>query len=127
LDITQYPTAGLDLYEKDGHIHLKTMTAGLLAAKIPNWQSSFWGAWMIKVDNTTVTSAANITSTLTLALASHTCLVTLLLAHPEIRPNLTHDNIPIVLSTPFTMAAHDQLNLRREFITIAKFLQAMPP
>ncbi len=127
LDITQHPTAGLDLYKKDGRVHLKKMTAGLPAAKIPNWQSRFQGAWLIKIGNTTVTSAAHVTSTLTLALASHTCLVTLLFAHPEIRPNLAHDGIPIVLSTPFTMAAQDQLNLRWEFTTVANFLWATPP
>jgi hypothetical protein len=106
----QHPTVGLDLYKKDRRVHLKKMTAELPAAKILDWQRCFWGAWPIKVGNTTVTSAADITSTLTLALASHTCLVTIQFAHPEIRPNLTHDGIPIVLSALFTMAAHDQLN-----------------
>ncbi len=33
LNNMQHLTAGLDLYEKDGCIHLKTMTAGLPAAK----------------------------------------------------------------------------------------------
>ena len=48
---------------------------------------------------------------------------TLLFAHPEIRPNLLHDGLPIVSSVPFTQHVHDQLNNRWEFTTVMDHLR----
>ncbi len=51
--------------------------------------------------------------------------VTLLFAHPEIQPNLSHDGIPIVSLAPFVQAHHDQLNNRWEFSTVAEHLRSL--
>ena len=48
-------------------------------------------------------------------------------AHPEIRPNLSHDGLPIVSSAPFTQHVHDQLNNRWEFTTVADHLRTSAP
>ena len=53
--------------------------------------------------------------------------VTLLFSHLEIRPNLSHDGLPIVSSAPFTQHVHDQLNNRWEFMTVAQHLQSSKP
>jgi hypothetical protein len=52
---------------------------------------------------------------------------TLLIAHPEIRPNFSHNSLPIVLSTPFSQSTHDQLNNRWEFSTAADHLCSTEP
>jgi hypothetical protein len=77
--------------------------------------------------DTTITSIADVTSAITSALASGTPTLTLLFAHLEARPNLTHNGIPIVLSAPFRMATHNQLSSRWEFTTIAEYLRNTPP
>jgi hypothetical protein len=51
----------------------------------------------------------------------------LLFAHPEIQPNLSHNGLPIVPSTLFTQATHNQLNNRWEFSTVADYLRAHAP
>jgi hypothetical protein len=51
----------------------------------------------------------------------------LLFAHPEIRPNLFHDGLPIILSAPFTQSTHGQLNNRWEFSTVANHLHTCGP
>jgi hypothetical protein len=60
--------------------------------------------WLIKVGNTTVSTIADVATAIEAAIASGLPSVTLLSGHPEIRPNLLHDGIPIVSSAPFTLA-----------------------
>jgi len=55
---------------------------------------------------------------------SGTTSTILLFAHPEIRPNLTHDCIPIISSAPFSQSTHDQLNNRWEFLTVDEHLKS---
>jgi hypothetical protein len=82
------------------------MTPGSLAAEIPDWCPRIWGVWLIKVGNTTVSTIADVATAIEAAIASGLPSVTLLFAHPEIRPNLSHDGIPIMSSVPFTLATH---------------------
>ncbi len=51
----------------------------------------------------------------------------LLLAHPEIRPHLTHDGLPIAMSAPFSQTTHNQLNNIWEFTTVAAHLRSSRP
>jgi hypothetical protein len=53
--------------------------------------------------------------------------VPLLFSHPEIRPNLSRNGLPIVSSAPFRQHVHDQLNNRWEFSTVAQHLQSSKP
>ncbi len=47
---------------------------------------------------------------------------TLMFVHLEVRPNLSHKGLPIVLSAPFSQSTLDQLNNRWEFSTVADHL-----
>ncbi len=60
-----------------------------------------------------------------IAKGSHTA--TLLFAHPEIHPNLSHNGHPIISSAPFSQSTHDQLNNRWEFSTVAEHLRLTRP
>ncbi len=53
--------------------------------------------------------------------------VLLLFSHPEIRPNLSKDGIPIVSSFPFSLQTHDQLNNRWEFSSVKDHLKTCCP
>jgi hypothetical protein len=53
--------------------------------------------------------------------------VVLLFSHPEIRPDSTHDGLPIVSSAPFHQQVHDQLNRHWDFDTVAAHLLKAPP
>ena len=52
---------------------------------------------------------------------------TLLFAHPKVRPNLSHDGLPIISLALFSQATHDQLNNRWEFTTVANHLCSCRP
>jgi hypothetical protein len=54
-------------------------------------------------------------------------LATLLFLHPEIRPNLSQDEIPIVPLVQFTQNTLDQLNNQWEFLTVADHLCTCKP
>jgi hypothetical protein len=72
-------------------------------------------------------SIADVTAVLTTAMAQNNQSIVLLFAHPEVRPNLTHDGIPITSSAPFTLATHDQLNSRWAFTTVLDYLRSLLP
>lgn len=122
-NLAKHSTAGLSLVEHDGRLHLTTMIPGTPAAKIKDWRSRVKGAWLIKIGTTLVTSVETAHDTLAAAINANKPIVTLLFAHPEVQPNLSHDGIPIVSSAPFTQAHHDQLNNRWEFSTVAEHLR----
>jgi hypothetical protein len=66
-------------------------------------------------------------STLRTLVTSGAQLVTLQFSHPEIRPNLSHNGLPVVSSASFTQHVHDQLNNWWEFTTVAQHLQSSKP
>jgi hypothetical protein len=53
--------------------------------------------------------------------------VTLLFLHPEVRPNISYDGLPIMSSSLFSQHIHDQLNKCWDFLTVADYLQKAPP
>jgi hypothetical protein len=53
--------------------------------------------------------------------------VTLLFSHPELRRDISNKGLPIVSLAPFLQQTHDQLNLRWDFSTVAKYLRKAPP
>ncbi len=124
LDLCKHPTAGLSLYEHAGRLHLATMSPDSPAAKIKDWHSRVKGAWLIQIGDTPVTTITSAKDALTAAHLANTSSVTLLFAHPKIRPNLSHDGVSIVSSAPFTQSHHDQLNNRLEFSTVAEYLRS---
>ena len=120
---SSHPTAGMDLYERDGRVHLKRMLPGAPAAKIPDWRTRLRGAWLIKVGDSTVSSIDDVQRAIHELVTSNVPSTVLLFSHPEVRPNLSHDGLPIVSAAPFSLATHDQLNFRWEFSTVADYLR----
>jgi len=127
VNLSKHSTAGLGLYESDGRIFLKNMIPGTTAAKIPDWRTRLRGAWLIQIGDTIVSSIADAASCLSGLVGSGVSSVTLLFSHPEIRPNLSKDGIPIISSAPFTQHVHEQLNNRWEFTTVAEHLRSSRP
>ncbi len=126
-NLNNHPTAGLSLYECNGRQFLATMSPSTPAAKIPDWRPRVRGACLIKVGQTMVNTIDNIATAFQNLHTSSNLTLVLLFAHPEIRPNLSHDGLPIVLSASFTQSTHDQLNNRWEFSTVADHLHTSGP
>jgi len=127
VNLKKHQTAGLELYESSGRVFLRSMKPSTAAAKIPDWCTRLRGAWLIKIDDTIISSVEDASSTLRTLVDSDAQLVTLLFSHPEIGPNLSRNGLPIVSSAPFTQHVHDQLNNRWEFTTVAQHLQSSKP
>ncbi len=126
-DYTKHPTAGLSLYKKSGRLYLATMSPSTPAAKIPDWRTQVRGAWLIKIGTLTITSIKEAHAAFMALRDLGATSTALLFAHLEIRPNLSHNGLPIVSSAPFTQATHDQLNNPWEFSTVADYLYASAP
>jgi hypothetical protein len=119
-DLLKHKTAGLSLYKRNGRVHLASISPSTPAAPIHNWRTCIHGAWLIKVDDTLVTSIDDVSTALEALRTTLSPLTTLLFSHPEIQPNLSQDGIPIVSSAPFLQHTHDQLNNQWEFTTVAE-------
>ncbi len=126
-DPTKHSTAGLEFYESGGRLHLHRITPSTPAAKIPDWRSQVHGAWQIKVNNKEVSSIEDVALAFRAVDVDHRASVSLLFSHPEIRPNLSKDGLPIVSSSPFSLQVHGQLNNRWEFTTVAEHLTTSKP
>jgi hypothetical protein len=98
-------------------VFLRSMKLSTAAAKIPDWRTQIRGVWLIKIGDTIISSVQDASSTLKTVVNSGAQSVTLLFSHPEIRPNLSCNGLPIVSSAPFRQHVHDQLNNRWEFTT----------
>ncbi len=126
-DLSKHDTGGLRLYEKDGRVFLASIDPSTPAARIHNWRTRLRGAWLIKIGDTLVASIANVVRAFNALGLSASPSVTLLFSHPEVRPNLSQDGLPIISLAPFTQHTHDQLNNRWEFSTVAEHLRTCRP
>jgi hypothetical protein len=110
-DIATQATAGLSLLESNGRLHhLATMSPSSPAAKMKDWRTRVKGAWLIKIGTVVVSTIEKAKLAFKSIQASGYTSTTLLFAHPEVRPNLSHDGLPIISSAPFSQATHNQLN-----------------
>jgi hypothetical protein len=126
-DLDRHPTAGLSLIEQNGRIILAKIQPGTPAAKIPRWRTRIRGAWLIKIGSHIIHSLADARTAFSTLHASGLTHVSLLFAHPEIRPDISRRGLPIVSSPPpFTQQVHDQLNNRWEFSTVLEHLRRHP-
>ena len=123
-DPATHATAGLSLLESGGRLHLANMSPSTPAAKIKDWRTRMKGAWLIKIGDTVVSTISEAKSALQSIHDSGSPSTTLLFAHPEVRPNLSHDGLPILSLAPFTQSTHDQLNNRWEFATVADHIRS---
>ena len=125
-DLSKHRTAGLCLAQLDNRLILGGMAPNTPGARIPRWRTRLKGAWLIKIGHTTVHTIADAQQAFLAHSTSNSCSVTLLFSHPEIRPNMTHDGLPLVSSAPFHQQVHDQLNTRWDFDTVASHLCKAP-
>ena len=126
-DLTTHATGGLSLYAKDGRVHLASIAPRTPAARIHKWRTRIRGAWLLKVGEMTVNSIEDVKLAFKALRESNKPSVTLLFSHPEVRPSLSHDGLPIVSTAPFTQQIHDQLNNRWEFSSVAEHLRTCKP
>jgi hypothetical protein len=61
-NLNNHPTAGLSLYERNGHLFLATMSPSTPAAKIPDWRPRVQGTLLLKVGQTMVNTIDKIAS-----------------------------------------------------------------
>jgi hypothetical protein len=100
-DLSKHRLAGLFLTEHDGRLFLGGISPSTPAAKIPHWRTQIKGAWLIKVGTTVITSIDEVHEAFCQHVISGNNSVTLLFSHPEIRPDISHDGLPIISSAPF--------------------------
>ena len=100
VDLNKHATAGLNLYETDGRIYLASVSPGTTAAKIPDWRTRIRGAWLIKIGESVISSIADAKQALQMLVSEGSPSTVLLFAHPEIRPNLSHNGLPLCLPPP---------------------------
>jgi len=112
---------------RDGRVHLASIAPSTPAARIHSWRTRIRGVWLIKVDGVIVESIDDVVWAFEGLRTTGSQLVTLLFSHPEVRPNLSQDGLPIVSSAPFTQHTDDQLNNRWEFLTVAAHLSTCRP
>jgi hypothetical protein len=121
-DFNKHWTAGLCLTTSGNCLFLGGISPSMSAAKIPCWRTCIKGAWLIKVGQSVVTTIKEAQDAFARKANSGAQTVTLLFSHPEIRPNISHDGLPIMSSAPFHQHIHDQINNRWDFDTVAEHL-----
>ena len=112
---------------RDGRAHLASIAPSTPTARIYGWRTRIRGAWLIKVGDIIVESIDDVVRAFDGLRTSGSPSVTLLFSHPEVKPNLSQDGLPIVSLAPFTQLMHNQLNNRWEFSTVAKHLRTCRP
>ena len=55
-DLGKHATTGLNLYQSGGRVHIASMSCSTPAAKIPKWRACMHGAWLIKIDDTVIST-----------------------------------------------------------------------
>jgi hypothetical protein len=88
--------AGMRLLQVGDRVFVAGMAPSTPAARVPRWRSRFRGAWIIKVNNTVVTSVSEVYEAVATAKQQHHMRIVVLMAHSEIKDGLTHDGIPQV-------------------------------
>ena len=123
-DHTQHPTAGLSFFEQDGRVILAHMQPVTPGAKIPRWRTCIHGAWLLKIGTHIIQSISDACAAFSAIQALGSTHISLLFAHPEIRPDISRHGLPIVSTPPlFTQQVHDQLNNQWEFFTVSEHLR----
>ena len=93
-DSTKHPTAGMNFITTDYRVFLGSMAKSTPAAKIPRWRSRLRQAWLIKINDTTISSIADVRTCLADLDRSNATKCTLLFSHPEVKHGLTNGGIP---------------------------------
>ncbi len=126
-DLGKHAMVGLNLYQSGGRVHIVSMSHSTPADKILEWRTRMRGTWLIKIYDTVVSTVVEAGQALKSLVDSGGSTAILLFAYPEICPNLPHNSLPIVSLVPFSQHAHNQLNNRWEFHTVADYLCSTTP
>lgn len=100
-------TAGLICQEKNGHLILRDMARSTPGARIRAWRSRLRNAQLIKIDDTPVSTIADIENVFRSLCDLGRSSCTLLLAHSELKDGLVETGIPQINV--------DQLHRRYDF------------
>ena len=82
--MSKHPTGSLSLYEQDGQVHLASISPSTPTACIHDWRAWICGAWLIRVDATTIGSIADVATAFAVLRLGYTLSTTLLFSHPKI-------------------------------------------
>ena len=85
------------------------------------------GAWLIQVGSALVSTISDVHEAFKDLYKSDAPSVTLWFSHPELRQDISNKGLPIISSAPFSQRAHDQLNRRWDFTSVAEHLRQAPP
>jgi hypothetical protein len=55
-DLATHNMAGLSFLQKDNRLILTSMANGTPGAHVNNWQMHLWGAWILEIDSTRVST-----------------------------------------------------------------------
>ena len=99
-DHTRHHTAGLSFIEQDGRVILAHMQPGTPGAKIPCWHTHIHGAWLLKIGTHIIHLISDARAAFSAIQALGSTHISLLFAHPEIRPDISHRGLPIVSTPP---------------------------
>ncbi len=102
------------------------ITPSTPAAKIPRWRTRIKGVWLIKIGPHVITSISNSQAAFQNLSSSGAHTVTLLFSHPEVRPDISHDGLPIMSFGAFHQQTHDQINNKWDFTSVADHLRHTP-
>ena len=125
-DLTKFPTAGMSLLEQNGRLMLAHMSPSTPGAKIPRWRTRLRGAWLIKIDDRTVTTIDHVQKVFQTLSDNRATSAHLLFAHSEVQPDVSRQGLPIISSKPFSLLTHAQLNDWWEFSMVALQLSKKP-
>ncbi len=115
-DLTRHCTVGMRLLEKDGRLVLTSIDASTPAARIDRWRTHVWGAWLVSINGTPVSTIVEAEGVFTrLQTSSHPCI--LVFSHPETSPDISNKGLPIISKEDFLQFTHDQLNNHLDLIT----------
>ena len=82
--MANHQTGGLNLYERDGQVHLASISPSTPTACIHDWRTRICWAWLIKVDATPIGNIVDVPMAFAELRSDHALSSTLLLSHLEI-------------------------------------------
>ena len=82
--MANHQTGGLNLYERDGRVHLASISPSTPTACIHDWRTQIRGAWLIKVDEMPVANIADVATAFADLRLNHAISTSLLFCHLEI-------------------------------------------
>ena len=109
-----HPTAGLSFVESHVRLLLATMSMHTPGARLPQWCSNLCRAWLIKINNTNVSTTADAQLIFQCLHETNAKQCTLLFDHHKINHDISNNGLPIMHTTNFTQLTLDQLNNRTD-------------